>query len=126
MYTFIKRVVQSAFISCIQYVLEDPRSNPQYGNSRVDQQQTVGFRGINIENSAQSQGVKVSQSRGNVLHSTNQGALDKNINQVTVLGDSPTDYVAAGTRSGDFMGVPKTKASAQGTHFYICYLMVDL
>merc|ERR1712223_1618167 len=30
------------------------------------------------------------------------------------LGDSPTDYVAAGTRSGDFMGVPKTKASAQG------------
>ena len=34
--------------------------------------------------------------------------------QVTTLGDSPTDYVAAGTRSGDFMGVPKTKASAQG------------
>ena len=47
-------------------------------------------------------------------HSTSQGGLDKNMTQVTVLGDSPTDYVAAGTRSGDFMGVPKTKPSAQG------------
>ena len=67
----------------------------------------------------QSQSVKSAQSRGgNIMqHSTSQGGLDKNVTQVTVLGDSPTDYVAAGTRTGDFMGVPKTKAAAQGKEF---------
>ena len=63
----------------------------------------------------ENQGINKHQSRSNIIqHSTSQGGLDKNMAQVTALGDSPTDYVAAGTRSGDFMGVPKTKASAQG------------
>ena len=98
-----------------QYFIEDPRPNSQYTNSRADPLQAVGFRGGNMESTVQSQGVKPSQSRGNIMqHSTSQGGLDKNMTQVTVLGDSPTDYVAAGTRSGDFMGVPKTKSSTQG------------
>ena len=68
-----------------------------------------------MENPLQNQGINKHQSRTNIVqHSTSQGGLDKNMAQVTALGDSPTDYVAAGTRSGDFMGVPKTKASAQG------------
>ena len=92
---------------------EDTRSNSQY--SRIDQHQPSGFRGGNMENPLQNQGIKQHQSRSNIIqHSTSQGGLDKNMAQVTTLGDSPTDYVAAGTRSGDFMGVPKTKASAQG------------
>ena len=64
-----------------------------------------------------SQGMKSSHTRASTMqHSTNQqGGMDKNMTQVTVLGDSPTDFVAAGTRSGDFMGVPKTKATPQGT-----------
>jgi hypothetical protein len=98
-----------------QFFVEDPRPNSQYSNSRADQLQAVGFRGGNIESTVQNQGVKPSQSRGNTMqHSTSQGGLDKNATQVTVLGDSPTDYVAAGTRNGDFMGVPKTKSSVQG------------
>ena len=79
----------------------------------------VGLRGINIDNSAHGQGATVAQSRGGIKHtshSTSEGAPDTNMAQVTVLGDSPTDYVAAGTRSGDFMGVPKTKSSTQGTN----------
>ena len=68
-----------------------------------------------MDASIPGQGMKSSHARGNTMQqSTSQGALDKNMTQVTVLGDSPTDYVAAGTRSGDFMGVPKTKATAQG------------
>ena len=99
----------------ISFFIEDPRLNSQYSNSRADQLQAVGFRGGNIESTVQNQGVKPSQSRGNIMqHPTSQGGLDKNMTQVTVLGDSPTDYVAAGTRSGDFMGVPKTKPSTQG------------
>ena len=71
-----------------------------------------------MEASIPGQGMKPpSHGRGNTMqHSTSQGGLDKNMTQVTVLGDSPTDYVAAGTRSGDFMGVPKTKAAAQGKY----------
>ena len=78
----------------------------------------VGLRGINIDNAAHGQGATVAQSRGGIKHtshSTSDGTPDTNMPQVTVLGDSPTDYVAAGTRSGDFMGVPKTKSSTQGT-----------
>ena len=77
----------------------------------------VGLRGINIDNSAHGQGATVAQSRGGVnhaSHSTSDGTDYTSMPQVTVLGDSPTDYVAAGTRSGDFMGVPKTKSSTQG------------
>ena len=63
------------------------------------------------------QGTKSSHARANTMqHSTSQGGIDKNMTQVTVLGDSPTDYVAAGTRTGDFMGVPKTKATSQGKY----------
>ena len=51
-------------------------------------------------------------------HSASHGGLDKNTTQVTVLGDSPTDYVAAGTRNGDFMGVPKTKVSKEGKKYH--------
>ena len=63
------------------------------------------------------QGIKSSHARANTMqHSTSQGGIDKNATQVTVLGDSPTDFVAAGTRTGDFMGVPKTKATSQGKY----------
>ena len=72
-----------------------------------------------MENPLQNQGIKGSQPRGNIMqHSASHGGLDKNTTQVTVLGDSPTDYVAAGTRNGDFMGVPKTKVSKEGKKYH--------
>ena len=106
--------------------LADPHSNPAYNhsNTRIEQQPNVGFRGVIDGNDVggrqgghgiPSRGGASSHHSSHITGAGGGGGMDRGaVTQVTVLGDSPTDYVAAGTRSGDFMGVPKTKQSLQG------------